>query len=193
MGYRATPAWRGQYLPWGKGPTNYAPLPRPFTMKLPKGMGAAVNVLGVDVGNRDVNQNTGDILCADGSSCGNCANVWDWLWNSNCWASSAAQWAQMAQLPAPALAYVPPSAPSNTTAAAAIDTGTESDLIESLIAGSTSATQAANLQAAQSIPNNPISLCDAASDPLGCPFGMSTYLLAGIAAAVLAFVYVAKR
>ena len=115
------------------------------------------------------------------------------MWNSNCWSASATQWAQMAQLPAPPLAYVPPVAPSNAAAASAIDTSTEADLIGSLIAGSTSATQAANLQAAQNIPNNPISLCDATSDPLGCPFGVSSYVLAALAAGAVVLFLAVKR
>jgi hypothetical protein len=185
MGYRATPAWRGQYLPWGKGPTNYAPLPQPFTMKPPKGLGA------VNPANGDITNYAGQVVmnCGDGG-----LNYW---LEPGCWSYSASAWQAMASLK-PVNYYVPPVAPSNDAAANAVDTGTESDLISALVTQSADATKAAQLALAQS--QGPLasgggstSGCDPSSDYLQCLLGMSWYVWALIAGGSLALILAVKK
>jgi hypothetical protein len=180
MGYRPLPAWRGQYFPWGQGPFNVAPLPRPFSMK-PRGLGA------VNPANGDITNYAGQVVmnCGDGG--------WNYWLEPGCWGYSASAWQAMAALVAPN-AYIPPIAPSNTAAAAAVDTGTESDLVSSLVAGSTAATQAAQLAASQSQSALPaVPGCDSTTDPLGCFLGLSWYIWALIAGGGLAVAMAVKR
>lgn len=124
---------------------------------------------------------------------GTCSQAFYYLLTPQCWANSITQWAQMAGLQSPANMYVPPLAPSDVDVQAAVDSGAAQNLIDNLISGSTLGTQAANSAASQAVPNNPVPSalsadlgilgngCDPGSDPLSCPLGMSTYLLAAIA------------
>jgi len=197
--YRATPKWQGSYFPPGYTPRNYAPLPRPFTMN-PKrkcGLGAqAIDIPGL-YQNFSIDA-AGNLVGSDNSVLGNCADVTTWLLYPACWANSIPQWAGMAQLPViPGSVYSPPPAPTNEEVAEAVDTGTESNLINSLIASSTAQTQAniANW-VKQNVPDNPLGCstgCDASSDALGCVLCIPTWGWALIGSGALFLIWAVKK
>jgi hypothetical protein len=164
-----------------------------------------------------INPYTGDILNSDNSIAGNCSNALDWLMYTGCWANSATQWAQMAQLPQLKSNYVPPPAPTTAQVNAALTCpdptlSTEdcssliaqqaNALVASLSAQSVADTQAGNLNFVQTnVPDNPIGSggspftwgCDATSDLLGCLGGLPWYVWAGGGLGVLMLVVVLKK
>jgi hypothetical protein len=182
--YKPLPAWRGSYLPPGKGPSNVAPLPRPFSMR-PKGLGSQA----IDIG---VYQNftvdvLGNLVGETGEYFGNCANLGTWLLYPSCWKNSPALWASF--MPS-ASVYKPPVAPTNEQAAKAIDTGTETDLIQSLVDQSVAQTQGNLKTFGSGLPNAP---CDSSTDLLGCLFGQPWYVWALVAVGGTAVLFALKR
>lgn len=218
MGYRVTPAWRGQYLPWGKGPTNYAPLPRPFTMKLPKGLAGALmanpklppSPTNLPLSGSAVDIATGNIYDSSGLI-GNCATLSQWLVNPDCWSGGLPN-AWKPQFPQiPATNYVPPTAPSQTQVAAALTcpdptlspedcasliTQQANALVAALTAASVESTQAANSQTIASIVSSnqqATSGCDPLNDPLACLGGLAWYWWAAIAGGSVLLILALKR
>ena len=149
-----------------------------------------VRGLGAMFGLTSVDQLTGNLVdTGTGQVIGNCGNLLDWGFYMSCWGVSPATW--KAKLPTLTDQYVPPVAPSNDTAAAAVDTGTEDQLIQDLTNQSILATQAANLASVQNQLNVPG--CDPTADLFGCLGGLAWYWWALIAGGGLFAISAMKR